>query len=306
MPEIFTLPGIWAVYLATGGYPRKIITFCHQIMLALIIQNRTRAGWFLVRSTSRRLMPGLIRKERWATVGLLTVMLLVIVALMPGLLNGTKSASSLKPAEKQPEPVQNRAAVIESVVTAPVNVVKPVVIVTPDVTPPPVQKALEVSKPEPAIPGSLGYLKIRRGGTVFRLLREIYGSIETARYQALIKANPQIRDMNRVWAGESIHFPAIPVKDNPLPPGKIWVQIAQKRGLNEAYQLFKDYPADQPGIRLIPSWDRNDGLVFSIVLKNGFAGEAEAKEAIRKLPEKAAYVAEIMRNRGQDAVYFAN
>ena len=121
MPQIFTFPGIWAVYLATGGYPRKIITFCHQIMLALIIQNRTRAGWFLVRSTSRRLMPELIRKERWATVGLLTVMLLVVVALMPGLLNGTKSASSLKPAVKQPEPVQERAAVIEPVVTAPVN-----------------------------------------------------------------------------------------------------------------------------------------------------------------------------------------
>ncbi len=311
MSEIFTFPGIWAVYLATGGFPRKIITFCHQIMLALIIQNRTRAGWFLVRSTSRRLMPGLIRKERWATAGLLTVMLLAFVVLMPGLLNGTKSASSLKPAAKQPEPVQNRAAVIEpvkidTVVTAPVNAVKPAVTVTTDITPPPAKAALEVSKPEPAIPESLGYLKIRRGGTVFYLLQEIYGSIETARFQALKKANPQIRDVNMVWAGDTIHFPAIPVKNNPLPSEKIWVQIAQKKGLNEAYQFFKDYPSDQPGIRLIPSWDRNGGLVFSIVLKNGFGGEAEAKDAILKLPKTTAYVAEIMKNRGNDAVYFAN
>jgi len=331
MTQIFTLPGIWAVYLATGGYPRKIITFCHQIMLALIIQNRTKAGWFLVRSTSRRLMPELIRKERWATVGLLTLMLLVFVALMPGLLNGSKSASSLKPVVKQPEPVQNSVVVIKPVVTASVNEVKPVVTspvnaavdtvkpvatVTIDAVPPPVKAALEVSKPKPAmpepakhetaIPGSLGHLKIRRGGTIFRLLQEIYGSTETARFKGLIKANPHIRNMNMVWAGETINFPAIPVKNNPLPPGKIWVQIAQKRGLNEAYQLFKDYPADQPDIRLVPSWDRNDGLVFSIVLKNGFSGEAEAEDAIRKLPETTAHVAEIMKNRGKDAVYFAN
>jgi general secretion pathway protein A len=28
-PTLFTFPGLLAVYLATGGYPRKIITLCH-------------------------------------------------------------------------------------------------------------------------------------------------------------------------------------------------------------------------------------------------------------------------------------
>src|SRR3990172_7514078 len=49
-PRLFTLPGLLAVYLATSGYPRKIITLCHQAILAIIIQNRSKAGWFLVRS----------------------------------------------------------------------------------------------------------------------------------------------------------------------------------------------------------------------------------------------------------------
>jgi general secretion pathway protein A len=31
MQPLLTLPGMWAVYLATAGYPRKIITLCHQI-----------------------------------------------------------------------------------------------------------------------------------------------------------------------------------------------------------------------------------------------------------------------------------
>jgi hypothetical protein len=70
--------------------------------------------------------------------------------------------------------------------------------------------------------------------------------------------------------------------------------------------LFKDYPSDQPSIRLIPSWDKGGGLVFSIILKNGFSDEAEARDAIRKLTETSAYVVGIMKNRGKDAVYFAN
>ena len=52
--NLFTLPGLWAVYRATGGYPRKIIHLCHQCLLAVIIQNRRRAGWALVRSCGRR------------------------------------------------------------------------------------------------------------------------------------------------------------------------------------------------------------------------------------------------------------
>ncbi|MCF8050023.1 MAG: AAA family ATPase [Desulfobacterales bacterium] len=52
--NLFTLPGLWAVYRATGGYPRKIIHLCHQCLLAVIIQNRRRAGWALVRSCGMR------------------------------------------------------------------------------------------------------------------------------------------------------------------------------------------------------------------------------------------------------------
>src|SRR3989339_1250543 len=52
--RLFTWPGLWAVYKATGGYPRRIITLCHQSMLTMIIQNRKRAGLFLVRSCAAR------------------------------------------------------------------------------------------------------------------------------------------------------------------------------------------------------------------------------------------------------------
>ena len=74
MPALFTPLGLWAIYRATDGYPRRIITLCHQILLALIIQNEIRAGWSIVRSITGRLIPDTGRKTRWATAGLLSVM----------------------------------------------------------------------------------------------------------------------------------------------------------------------------------------------------------------------------------------
>ena len=53
-PQMFTGPALIAIYRATGGYPRKIINLCHQCMLALIVQNRSRVNWRLVRSCMDR------------------------------------------------------------------------------------------------------------------------------------------------------------------------------------------------------------------------------------------------------------
>ncbi len=53
-PQLFTGPALVAIYRATGGYPRKIINLCHQCMLALIVQNRSRVTWRLVRSCMDR------------------------------------------------------------------------------------------------------------------------------------------------------------------------------------------------------------------------------------------------------------
>ena len=53
-PQLFTGMALYAIYRATGGYPRKIINLCHQCMLALIVQNKSRVGWRLVRSCEDR------------------------------------------------------------------------------------------------------------------------------------------------------------------------------------------------------------------------------------------------------------
>ncbi|PJC71639.1 MAG: hypothetical protein CO013_13595, partial [Syntrophobacterales bacterium CG_4_8_14_3_um_filter_58_8] len=87
-----------------------------------------------------------------------------------------------------------------------------------------------------------------------------------------------------------------------LVPGKIWVQMAKKTALEDACRLFKDYPSDMPPIRLIPSWNPREGLVFTIVLKNGFSSAEAARDAIQHLPTGA----KIMQKPEKDTVFFAN
>jgi general secretion pathway protein A len=78
-PALFSYLGLWAVYRATTGYPRKIITLCHNIMLALIIQNRSKAGYFLVRACAKRLSVDR-RVVTWSrvTAGVLFAILLLL------------------------------------------------------------------------------------------------------------------------------------------------------------------------------------------------------------------------------------
>ena len=68
------------------------------------------------------------------------------------------------------------------------------------------------------------------------------------------------------------------------------MQIAKKGSLEEAYRIFNTYPADQPPIRLIPLWNKREGLVFLIILKKGFDSEEKAREAIRNCPQSLRWV----------------
>ena len=319
MPTLFTPLGLWAIYRATDGYPRRIITLCHQILLALIIQNDVRAGWSIVHSVTGRLIPGTGRKTRWATAALLSVLafaLTVFIFFSPRPLNIIPPSTAVQPHLNPVESVPSISSPVlaypdkiseqpharpEKVPTATVQsaALKDTTVESPQ------EKSPEETKSTSAMPNHLGNLKIREGDTVLLLLLQIYGNTETNRFKAVISANPHVKDMNRVRAGETITFPAIPAKAGSLESASHWVQIAKRSSLDEAYQIFKRYPADQPPIRVIPSWNKRDGLVFSIIIRKGFNKEEGAQDAIRNLPVEFAMGSEIMKKPAKDTVYFA-
>jgi general secretion pathway protein A len=85
-PVQFTAPALAAIYLATGGVPRKVVMLCHQVILAMIIRNRSRAGWFLVQSCLRNRASNRRRRRniRWGMAAALGAIVLAIFTGMPG------------------------------------------------------------------------------------------------------------------------------------------------------------------------------------------------------------------------------
>ncbi|MBU0992875.1 MAG: AAA family ATPase [Proteobacteria bacterium] len=82
--SFFTMSGFFAIFLATGGFPRKIINLCHRSLLAMIIQNKSKANWVLVltcmdkegskRLFSRFFKPALCLAVIFTGVGIVSLM----------------------------------------------------------------------------------------------------------------------------------------------------------------------------------------------------------------------------------------
>ena len=108
--DIFSYPALLTIYRKTGGYPRKIINLCHHCVLAMIVQNRTKVGYRLVRSCIRRIFPR--EPIRWkgavATAGIAVFAATILLAFqMPDQLRAllpekiTENLIALQQAENQ-------------------------------------------------------------------------------------------------------------------------------------------------------------------------------------------------------------
>ncbi|MFP5220721.1 MAG: AAA family ATPase [Acidobacteriota bacterium] len=80
-PEgLFSFWAFLAVYLATDGFPRQIVQLCHQALLAVIIKERPRVTWGVVRSCMRWRTLGLPRRRRWPWLAGAALFLLLALA----------------------------------------------------------------------------------------------------------------------------------------------------------------------------------------------------------------------------------
>jgi general secretion pathway protein A len=329
-PRLFTLPALWAIYRMTGGYPRRIITLCHHILLAMIIRNRQKAGWFLVRATTQKLVPeqGKGRRFTVTTAALTVILMLVFVALLylpaprntfvspaPPVQTPVETVRKVLPAPAAPPAALSETPAVPPAAATPpaggpaapappVPATKPAPPAQAAATATPALPPATAAKPAPPknIPSELGRIKINEGDSLPLLLPVIYGSGGANNLQAVMKANPHVPDLNRIPAGAAIVLPAIQASKPPLAPDKVWVQMARKGSLEEALRLLRIYPSDMPPIRLVPSWSPREGMVFTIVLKTGFAGTEAARAAMEHLPTGAR----IMEKADQDTLYFAN
>ena len=286
VPSLFTWPGLLAIYLATNGYPRKIITLCHQVMLALIIKNQSRAGWLLVRSCSARL-PETGRlwpawRLRWISgivIALLAVLMLVFVVPVQ-----TKSEKKQDDA-KQEAPVPAPAAVQQE-----------------EPAPQPADApAAAVRHPKPDF---LGKVILKDGRTLWWLLNDFYGQYDPDIFRTVARANPQIRNLNRIDAGARITLPAIPAKNHPLPAGPFLAQLSASGNIEEIYERYRTFKPSVPDIRFVVYWNPADDVVFSIMMKHGYPDAASAGQAMAALPAGLSAGGRVLKEINRETVFY--
>jgi len=300
----FTFLALWAIYRITRGYPRKIVRLCHQIILTLIIQNRSRAGWALVRFCARGEEKS-VRTGRvvWAAA-LACLIALIVFGFKYDYLFVSMSESPSAEAVSMAEPVQKELLKEEK---EPIAVQSAEVVALPEK--PPVEVSPTTEKellPEESYPQSLGRLGIKKDETVSRIARSIYGDCELKQLKLIKETNPHIENLNRIMPGEVINLPAIPSAFCPASEWICWVMVAQKDNLEDIYRLYKKYPRQLPPIQIFSYWNVREGLKFTVILKKGFTDEKSAQNAITGLPRFISSGAKIIKEWDEDTVFFSD
>ena len=357
-PSILSYMALWAVYRATGGYPRKIINLCHQILLALIIQNRYRAGWLMVRSCIERISTGRQRQLRMRHKAVVAglIGLAAILALSPfadqlkawlSRHSDLKPVSIIAPSEIENFPVQDKDEVGDDAGSSKID---------DDIQP----SAYENQSPNQSItesinhriteydaeyksestnqpinelpthqltkyktfakssntnnfPVLLGKIKAKHGETVLEMIYKVYGLPRKFHLRQIILAvrqlNPQIDNLDTIYVGSAINFPAVPTVPaiaSTVPEEGWWVEAVKCETLEETYNFVRFYTYASFNLRILPYWNKREGMNFVVLLRNCFIDEESAQQAIAGLPKVVAANAKIVNKWEKDTVFFSN
>lgn len=324
--SLFTFGGILAVYTATAGYPRKVVSLCHQVMLMLMIRGKSRAGWFLVRSCVRKMTGRVFNRVAWATMSLLILAILLVSTFFywnepknrgnPIQNQRALSGIGIKKEPLVPAPSGiERVAVSENVSPAvEVNPVKTAENIIPPAVMNPVQASGNISPPAEVnkvktsgkIPDSLGKIVVKKRMTIWQVLHSVYGEFNVEIKQLFMRANPQIKDLKYVQAGAVLKVPSMREKARPLKQDTIIVALEKSKDLETTFYTFVEkYDLKyRPATLFLSFWNQREGRQFAIVLEKRFTSMEEAGEAIRQLPSELAVSARILSKWDGDIVFF--
>jgi general secretion pathway protein A len=361
--NLFTVPALWAIYRITGGYPRKIINLCHQSILSMIIQNRSKSGYFLVRACARRVFPEESRRRKIMMAGatlagaaaviLLTLLPLDGIIALPS--RGLRNIQALfsqnservistplaqteiptvraqlapseftKPSRVEPEskpvlaekisesqknekmiPVAKSATVAEPAKTEKATKIEETIQVASVADPAP-DDSQTFSTPASAPSTILGQITLRRDETLSKIIQRVYGNFNSKYFKSLILANPDIEDPDRVEVGQIISLPAIHVEVTPVTQPVWWVKVDESDGLEDAFDILRNYPDSLPSMRLIPYWTPEEGTRFSVVLHRVYKDELSARNQLERLPAGLSANSRIVSAWDMKSVYFAD
>ncbi len=320
---IFTFPALWAIYRFSKGYPRKIVHLCHQSVLAMIIQNRSKAGWSMIRSCKNRIG----KQRRWVRRLLLfgtpvaAMIIAAVVILLPykDLILSEKSAAPVFKVPPETRSVAEPAALLK---VAEVQKIPPAAAPprnidaseTPPILKEPIQEPLpgasalqpeddakipqlatveKIEKPPAAQPSTmvtsppemLGQLSVKPGDTLFQMVGTVYGRSSNRNMRAVIEANAHIVNPNAIDLGDIIYFPALKQLPDSSKGKCHWLVLEELHQLGQAVQrLYELKEAGKVPLRMISNWSPSEGLVFRLAAKRCFSDPNDAIGYLSALP----------------------
>ncbi len=287
-PSLFTFGGLVAVYLATGGYPRKVVILCHQVVLTMIIRQKNKAGWFMVRSCINDMATPSLRMLKWA-LGSVSVVIIVSLSLGAIVFQRQYTAGHKQLAGTLAIPMTSNAEKTD-----------PVFVSTGKVS------TQQDEKKNWIMPECLGKLTMTKRRTLWWTAYNIYGEARPEIINALTAANPHIKNKNIIVEGEKIELPLIPADIKPITDGDIIAAVESGKDLEIVYNVFQDdsFRQKMPAVVFFSFWNKKDGINFAIVIDKCFRDIRAAQEAIGKLPPPAAEKTKILSQWDADTVFF--
>ena len=314
-PTFFSYPALWAIYKATQGYPRKIVSLCHRILLSLIIANRTKAGWITARSCAKMAFPEFSRNWHRVRMGGLTVLLATVIFFSsvveyvpaPGLREKVTAPSSSQVIrgriEGRPFAIKQKSAEGHH---GKARWASPPRTAEASIEPSSQGVPNKVFTEAHAMPKLLGSISVGKREWLAEMIRKVYGVFTLEYLRIVVKENREIGDPDIISPGQVIRFPAVPVALTPLTLRSKWVEISRKETLQDAYLFLKRHSSREFPLRLVPIWNNRQGLKFSILYGRHFEDEKSARKCLSKLPSAFASGAKILSGWEKDTTFFAS
>lgn len=355
LASMLSFPALVAIYRATGGYPRKIVNLCHRIMLAMIVKNRKRAGWRLVRScitrTTAKTSAGWWPKAAGALLVVMGVVGIAYTGFTPETADPQKKSAVRQsfPIEQppvpaaapgaatqsvpQPVPADDRVPVVPQTAGDEMVTEQTVTIPAAEQHPPEAAKPVmeEVATAPPAglpeekpdtgelaesadamaavtrtRPQSLGMIRMQDNETLSWVMIKVYGEYTNSRRRKLAADNPDVRDMDNIYSGQAIGFPATPAKGLYIPDYLKWVRVGSLETVSAALDIIRRHSTRAAPLRIIPYWHEDRGLQFDVIFWKYFSTQDEAARYLTTLPAALQARGEILTGWPEGVVFYAN
>jgi general secretion pathway protein A len=300
---VFSATAFIAIYWATKGSPRKIVTLCHQVLLALITRDKKKAGFFLIRSCVKE--SPYFKKSRQVPV-LSTFIVLTVIVLAGIYYSGYFVKKSQKPILETPSVISKSPAPDTKPDANPLkkktpSITKPVVLAKkkPAIHTPATQPA-EAGVPVVAMPlnqsdqsgpsgqsgpsskDTYGSILVPANATVYSMISLVYGEFTPELLSQVMAFNSSISSPGKVLSGLPMYFP-VPREKKEYPDHMVFLLILQTRDFNRAFTVAASARYNDLDVRILPFQSQDKGYNFNVIINKPFENQEEALAFLGKI-----------------------